>query len=101
MYGIGVVQFGCFDDIVDVQVTFMRSRRPDQAGFVGVHDMFRCTIGFRKDCDGANTHLFARTHDAYGNFSSVGNQNFLNHKILFKLKLTLNDTVRIPIQDNR
>ena len=76
-------------------------RRPDQAGFVGVHDMFRCTIGFRKDCDGANTHLFARTHDAYGNFSSVGNQNFLNHKILFKLKLTLNDTVRIPIQDNR
>ena len=48
-------------------------------GLIGICHMMRGAVGLGEDRNRKQSHLPARTHDAQGNLTSVGNQYFLNH----------------------
>ncbi|KWV88333.1 hypothetical protein PFLmoz3_01228 [Pseudomonas fluorescens] len=61
-----------------VQVTSERLGT-DAVGFVGTLDVQRMAVGVRINRDRANAHLGAGTHDSYGNFTTVGDQDLFYH----------------------
>jgi hypothetical protein len=48
-------------------------------GFISTFDVQRVAVGGGVDRDRANAHLGAGTHDSYGNFTTVGDQDLFYH----------------------
>ena len=67
------------DDGVDLQVALGRGRRADAHGLVGFAHMQRVGIGVGIDGDGGNPHAPGRAHDACGDFSAIGDEDFSEH----------------------
>ena len=53
----------------------------DEVGLVGTLDVQRMAVGLGEYRHRANAHLGAGTHDAYGDFPSVGDQQLLDHAV--------------------
>src|SRR5208283_3413879 len=70
------------DDSVHHQVRFLGRSRANANRLVGQLDMPRVLIGLRIHGNGADTHLACRLDDAAGDFTPVGDQDFLEHGCL-------------------
>ena len=67
------------DDLVGDQIGFTRRSRAEQHRLVGQADMAGVGVGVRIDSDGAHAHAAGGLDDAAGDFSAVGNKNFVKH----------------------
>ena len=67
------------EDAVDPQVAFRGGRGTDGISLIGVAHMQRFAVGIGKHRHAADIHLAAGTHDAHGNLSTIGNQDFAEH----------------------
>ncbi len=79
MDGIRFMLPGSTNYILYIQITVSGSCRTYQTGFIGIHDVFCCTVRFRIDSYCTYSHLFAGTHYTYSNLASIGNQYFFYH----------------------
>ena len=67
------------DDLLGDQIGFTRRSRAEQHRLVGQADMAGVGVGVRIDSDGAYAHAAGGLDDAAGDFSAVGNKNFVKH----------------------
>ena len=79
MNGVGAVPPRRVDDLVDAEIAFRRRRRPQMRGFIRHLHRQRRAIGVRINRDARNARLAQRAHDAHGDLSSIGDQNFSEH----------------------
>ena len=77
MHSLGTAFLGDIDDPLHVQVTLGRVGIADMKRLVRILDMEGIFIGSRIDCHGLNAKLPACAHDPDGNFTAVGDQQFL------------------------
>ena len=61
------------------QIALSGGRRADQYGFICHIHMQGVPVGFGIDRDGFNAHFAGGFDHAAGDFTTVGNQNFLEH----------------------
>ena len=80
MHGIATGATRYVHELVDREIAFARRRRADGVGFIGEADVKRFAVGITEDGDGADTQLTAGAQDAHGNFTAIGNQDFLEHR---------------------
>src|SRR4029453_5929538 len=66
-----------------IQIALSRFRGTEQVRFIGKVRMGRAAVGFRIDRDGSEAELAGSAYDAYGNFTTVGNEEFL-HKLYIR-----------------
>ena len=66
-------------DFVDQQIGLRRGRRAQMHRLVGHLDMERVLVGVGIDGDRLDAHLAGRLDDAAGDFTAIGNQDFLEH----------------------
>ncbi|MCY1448758.1 hypothetical protein D9M71_654550 [compost metagenome] len=78
MQGIAAGFHSQVDQLAWVQVTRQRLGA-NAMGFVGTFDMQGMPIGVGINRYRANAHLGAGTHDSYGNFTTVGDQDLFYH----------------------
>jgi len=88
MDGVRTAFQSCFDDFIDVEVTFFRRSRADGIRFVGQHDVFRHAVGFGEKSYRTDSHFATGTDDSDGDFSSVGYNDFFDHS-LYDLGFTI------------
>ncbi len=81
MNGVNVRDFGGTDHLRNIQVAVAGARRADADGFIGEAHVERIAVGFGIDRDGLDAQFPARGHDAQGNFTAIGDQNFSKHEI--------------------
>jgi hypothetical protein len=67
------------DDFFDYQIALPRGRRADWIGFVGDTDVQRSAVGVAKHRYGTRADVPACAHQAYGNLTAIGNQDFAEH----------------------
>ena len=79
MHGLGAGLFAGGDDLLDDQIAFGRSRRPDMDGVIRHLDMQRVAIGVGIDRDGLDPHALRGLDDPAGNLAAIGDQNTLEH----------------------
>ncbi len=72
-------QRGGGQDRGDVQVAVLGLRRADADGLIGKAHGHGAGVRRRMDGDGADAHLSAGANDPQGDFSTVGDQDFLEH----------------------
>jgi hypothetical protein len=63
-----------------IQIALGRFRGTEQVRFIGKVRMRCVAVGFRIDRDGAQAELTGSAYDAHGDFTTVGNEEFL-HKL--------------------
>ena len=83
--GLCACGFGCGDDFVSHEVGLARGCWTNQHGFIGQLNMARFFVGFRINGHGLDAHFLGGGDDAAGDFATVGNQNFLEHRESFYL----------------
>ncbi len=66
-------------ELINREVAFTRGRRADGVGFIGEANVERLAVDITEDRDGANAKLAAGAQDAHGDFTTIGNQDFLEH----------------------
>ena len=86
MDGVHVGDFRRADDRRDIEIALRQLRRTDADGFIGKAHVQRVAISFAVNGDGADAQLFAGTNDPQGNFSAIGDQDFLEHALIGKAK---------------
>jgi len=69
---------GQVHQLARVQITGQRLGT-NAVSFVGTFNVQRVAVGVGIDRDRANAHLGASTHDSYGNFTTVGDQDLFYH----------------------
>ena len=79
MNGIGTASLCRGNHFIYIQITLFCHSRSYRIGLIGISHMMRGAVSLGKDGNRKQSHLPARTHDAQGNLTSVGNQYFLNH----------------------
>jgi hypothetical protein len=82
MNGIGPGHFGGAQDVRDIAVTEGGFRRSDTDVLIRSPHVQTCGIGFGVDRNGFDAELFAGADHPKGDFSTIGNQHFLKHRIL-------------------
>ena len=80
MNGFRVGHFGCRNDGRHVQVTQRGWRRSDADGLLGQFDVFGVAIGFGINHDGLDAEFTAGALNPQGNFASIGDQDFFEHR---------------------
>ena len=65
--------------LVDVEVTLRRNRRPEQMGLIGLVGVRRVAVGLRVDANRHDPHLLQGPHDPDRDFAPVGDQDLLEH----------------------
>ena len=70
------------ENLFKIEITFRRRVAADGHGFVRLRDMQRIRVRVGINRDGADAHFFERADNAAGNRATVGDQNFLEHKII-------------------
>ena len=79
MDGIGTASLCRGNHFFNIQITLFCHGRSYRISLIGICHMMRGAVGLGEDRNRKQSHLPARTHDAQGNLTSVGNQYFLNH----------------------
>ena len=77
MNGIDVFVRCGLNDVIHIQIAFAAQSGANVNRLIGVFDVQGICIRVRKDSDGFDSHFPAGPHDPDGNFSPVGDQNFL------------------------
>ena len=67
------------DNIIDIEIAFLRLRRSDAVCFIGNLRMKRLFVRFRIHRNTDNAKIAAGANDAHGNFASIGNQYLCKH----------------------
>ena len=67
------------NDVVNLQVRVFRCRWPNADGFVRTQYMQGILVCFRVYGDGSDAHAAGGFDDAAGDFTAIGDQNFLEH----------------------
>ena len=67
------------EDAVDAQVAFRGRRRADRICLVSIAHVQRFAVNIGVHRHGADVHLAARAHDAHGNLSTIGDEDFTEH----------------------
>ena len=70
------------DQGILVQIAFRRRGGADVLGFIGQRHMPCVPVGIGKHGDRRDTQTLRRCHDAAGDFSPVGDEDFFEHHIL-------------------
>src|ERR1039458_1442951 len=70
---------GDVENLLDVQVRLGSGGRADGIRFVGFADVQRGAIHVGVDSNRGNSHLVAGADNAYGDFSAIRDENFLEH----------------------
>ena len=70
-----------FHQLVDAKITFARGSRADRVRFVGEADVQRGAVRVAENGDGSDAHFAAGPRDAHGDFSAIGDEDFLEHEI--------------------
>ena len=81
MDGVAAGATGHVDDFVDVKIAFASRCRADRMGFIRETHVERFAVDFAKDSDGADSEFAAGAQDAHGDFTAIGNQDFLEHAV--------------------
>ena len=87
MDGIGVGNFSGRNDARDIEVRVLAGRIADANRFVGKPNMEAFTVGSGIDCNGTDIHLLAGADDPQRDFTPVGDQDFLEHDVVLRLKV--------------
>ena len=66
-------------ELINREVAFTRGRRADGVSFIGEANVERLAVDITEDRDGANAKLAAGAQDAHGDFTAIGDQDFLEH----------------------
>ncbi|OIQ86114.1 hypothetical protein GALL_320540 [mine drainage metagenome] len=77
--GVAAGSHGQIHDVMGVQVAGDRIGA-NVVGFIGLFDVQRVAIGIRVDGDRLDAHFGAGADNADGDFTAIGNENFLDHK---------------------
>ena len=77
---VDVSNFRCADNPVGAEVAFGALISSDADRFVGELNVEGLHIRFRIDREGLDTKLATGADDAKGDFTAVGDENFLNHR---------------------
>lgn len=75
-----VADFSRGDDVVDLEVAFLRRRRADANGLVGELEVNGVLVGLGIDDDRFDIEALAGADDAQRNFTPVGDQNACEHE---------------------
>ena len=81
MDGVHVGDFGRADHRRNIEIALRQLRRADADGFIGKTHVQRVAVGFAVDGDRADAQFFAGTDHPQGNFSAIGDQDFLEHAL--------------------
>src|SRR5690606_17368838 len=81
MNRVGAGDLGGADDGGNVQVAVEAPRRTDADVFVGKADVERVLVGFGIDGNGLDPQFAARTDDAKGDLSTIGDKDLLEHRV--------------------
>jgi hypothetical protein len=76
---VHICNFCRADDAVDAQVAFAAGTLADANRFVRKLHMHGVRVRLRIDGHGADVQFLAGADDAHGNFTAIGNENFLKH----------------------
>ena len=79
MHGLGARLLAGRDDAVRLQIALAAGRCADVHGFIGQLDVAGFLVGVGIDGDGEDAHFLGRLDDAAGDFTAVGDQDFLEH----------------------
>ncbi len=79
MQGVAAGSDGDVDDVMCIQIAGDRLGA-DVIGFVRFFYVQRVAVGIGVDGDRLDAHFRAGTHDADGNFTTVGDEYFFNHE---------------------
>ncbi len=88
MDGLCAASFRCGDYLVDGEIAVFARRRANVVCLIGISDVESQTIRVGINGDRRNIHLFACAHDPDRDFTTVGNQNLLEHLVSFRPHLT-------------
>ncbi len=83
MHGLGAGLAAGLDDLVDHQVAFGGRRRADLDGLVGHFDVQRVAVGLGIDGDRLDAHPAGGLDDAAGDLAAIGDQNSLEHVLVY------------------
>ncbi len=75
-----IADFGGADHAVDLQVTVAGFRSADTDRLVGQRKVVCAAVGFAEDGNGFDPELAASADNAEGDFTSVGDQDALEHR---------------------
>ena len=79
MNGINVAYFRRTHDTVNAQIAVGTGAFPDAHCLIGHLHVHGVGVGLRINGDGANVQFAAGANDAHGDFTAVGNEDFLEH----------------------
>ena len=79
MNRLGAVPPRRFYNLIDAEVAFGCRRWPQIGGFIRHEHCERRAIGIGIYRDACDASLAQRAHNAYGDLSSIGDQNFSKH----------------------
>ena len=88
------------DNAVDGQIGERRRCRPDAHRFVCLLDVQRVLVRFGVDGHRLDTHLASRADHPTGDFTAIGNQDFLEHVVLTSLNTEDTKTQRTRRKGN-
>src|SRR5665647_2169160 len=71
------------DEARDLEVRLARRRRPDADIVVGKADVERLAIGFGVDGNRLDVELAARADDSERDLAAIGDQDFLEHQLVY------------------
>ncbi|MCY1172008.1 hypothetical protein D9M73_121340 [compost metagenome] len=83
--GVNAVRAGLLrrsKDQIGEQIALPRRRRPEPHGLIRHQHMRAARIGIGIDRDRRDPHLLGGAHDAAGDFTTIGDQDFLEHSTL-------------------
>ena len=76
---LGVGDLGRRDDLRDVAIALRAGGGADADVFVGVAHVQAVAVGLAIDGDGADAHFATGANDPQGDFTTVGDEDFLEH----------------------
>ncbi|MCY1296404.1 hypothetical protein D9M70_457900 [compost metagenome] len=85
MNGIGAGLADRVDDLVDDDIGLGRRRGADMHRLVRHAHMHGLAVGVGVDRDGGDAELLCGLDDAAGDFTAVGDEDFLEHLLLFQI----------------
>ncbi len=80
--GLGAGLLAGGDDLFDREIGLRRRRRPDRDRLVGHFDVQGVLVGVRIDRNGPNAQTPRGLDDSAGDFTAIGDQDFLEHRPL-------------------
>ena len=78
MQGIATGSYGQIDNVMGIQIANNRICA-NVVSLVSLFDMQRVAVCIGVNGHGFDAHFAARTHNTYGNFSTIGNEYLFDH----------------------